>query len=181
MKNDNAESRRKLLKAIAAGSGAILAGKNLPENWARPVVDAVSLPAHAATSVQCCVIEALIDGRSQLVIRGDTVYWDHFEFSAPGLQQGTDLPTILCGTDWYPVWPGGVNVDCSNCTSQPVSGLVPTLGSIDQTVTMDVLQARESVAIVQQPDSGNGYTLIVEFNDNITSGSEIYRIQLCYL
>jgi len=42
--------RRKLLKSIAAGSGAVIAGKNLPESWTRPVVDAVLLPAHAQTS-----------------------------------------------------------------------------------------------------------------------------------
>lgn len=43
-------SRRKLLKSIAAGSGAIVAGKSLPESWSRPVVDSVMLPAHAQTS-----------------------------------------------------------------------------------------------------------------------------------
>jgi hypothetical protein len=44
------ESRRKLLKSIAAGSGALIAGKNLPDSWSRPVVDSVLLPAHAVTS-----------------------------------------------------------------------------------------------------------------------------------
>ena len=44
------ESRRKLLKSIAAGSGAIVAGKSLPESWSRPVVDSVMLPVHAQTS-----------------------------------------------------------------------------------------------------------------------------------
>ena len=44
------QSRRKLLKSIAAGSGAIVAGKSLPETWARPVVDSVLLPVHAQTS-----------------------------------------------------------------------------------------------------------------------------------
>ena len=43
-------SRRKLLKSIAAGSGAIVAGKSLPENWTKPVIDSVMLPAHAQTS-----------------------------------------------------------------------------------------------------------------------------------
>ena len=43
-------SRRKLLKSIAAGSGAIVAGKSLPESWSRPVVGSVMLPAHAQTS-----------------------------------------------------------------------------------------------------------------------------------
>ncbi|MFC1630713.1 hypothetical protein ACFL2N_02145 [Pseudomonadota bacterium] len=46
----SSESRRKLLKSIAAGSGAIVAGKSLPESWSRPVVDSVMLPAHAQTS-----------------------------------------------------------------------------------------------------------------------------------
>jgi hypothetical protein len=48
----SSESRRKLLKSIAAGSGAIVAGKSLPESWSRPVVDSVLLPAHAQTSPQ---------------------------------------------------------------------------------------------------------------------------------
>ena len=44
------ESRRKLLKSIATGSGVIVAGKSLPENWTKPVVDTVMLPAHAQTT-----------------------------------------------------------------------------------------------------------------------------------
>jgi len=43
-------SRRKVLKSLAAGGGAIAAGKSLPEQWARPVVDSVLLPGHAQTS-----------------------------------------------------------------------------------------------------------------------------------
>ena len=46
----SSESRRKLLKSIAAGSGAFIAGKSIPESWSRPVVDSVMLPAHALTS-----------------------------------------------------------------------------------------------------------------------------------
>ena len=41
---------RKLLKFIIAGSGAVVAGKTLPESWAKPIVDSVTLPAHAVTS-----------------------------------------------------------------------------------------------------------------------------------
>ena len=48
--NKSSESRRKLLKSIAAGSGAIVAGKSLPDSWSKPIVDSVMLPAHAATS-----------------------------------------------------------------------------------------------------------------------------------
>ncbi|MCP3908768.1 MAG: hypothetical protein GY712_12215, partial [Oceanicoccus sp.] len=44
------DSRRKLLKSIAAGSGAVVAGKTLPESWSKPVIDSVMLPAHAETT-----------------------------------------------------------------------------------------------------------------------------------
>lgn len=47
---ESSESRRKLLKSIATSSGAVVAGKSLPESWTRPVVDSVILPAHAQTS-----------------------------------------------------------------------------------------------------------------------------------
>ena len=44
------DSRRKLLKSFAAGSGAVVAGKSLPESWSKPVIDAVVLPSHASTT-----------------------------------------------------------------------------------------------------------------------------------
>lgn len=47
------DSRRKLLKSLAAGSGAVVAGKSLPKEWSKPVVDSVMLPAHAETT-NCC-------------------------------------------------------------------------------------------------------------------------------
>ena len=47
---NSSENRRKLLKSIAVASGAVIAGKDLPESWGRPVVDSVMLPAHAQTS-----------------------------------------------------------------------------------------------------------------------------------
>ena len=44
------QSRRKLLKTIAVSTGAVAVGKSLPGSWSRPVVNAVTLPAHAQTS-----------------------------------------------------------------------------------------------------------------------------------
>ena len=49
---NKSNARRKLLKGIAAGSGAVIAGKTLPESWSRPVIDSVMLPAHAQTSLR---------------------------------------------------------------------------------------------------------------------------------
>ena len=46
------KSRRKLLKSIALGGGAIAVGKTLPQSWTRPVVESVMLPAHAIATPQ---------------------------------------------------------------------------------------------------------------------------------
>ncbi len=43
-------SRRRLLKQLAVGSGTVVVGKSLPENWTKPVVKAVILPTHAVTT-----------------------------------------------------------------------------------------------------------------------------------
>jgi len=45
-------TRRKLIRSMLTGGGALVVGRNLPESWTRPVVDAVVLPAHAQLS--CC-------------------------------------------------------------------------------------------------------------------------------
>lgn len=42
--------RRKLLKSLAASGGFVATSKSLPEQWSKPVVDAVLLPAHAQTT-----------------------------------------------------------------------------------------------------------------------------------
>ncbi len=43
------DRRRELLKALSLGGGAV-AVTRLPATWSSPVVDAVTLPAHAVTS-----------------------------------------------------------------------------------------------------------------------------------
>ena len=60
----SSESRRKLLKSITAGSGAIVAGKSLPESWSRPVVDSVMLPAHAQTSTTYIIVSCTAESQN---------------------------------------------------------------------------------------------------------------------
>ena len=44
------QARRKLLKTLLAGGGVVSTAQVLPENWVRPVINTVALPAHAQTS-----------------------------------------------------------------------------------------------------------------------------------
>ncbi|MDH3690312.1 MAG: hypothetical protein OEU36_12615 [Gammaproteobacteria bacterium] len=48
--NQHNQQRRDALKKLITGSSAIGAAAVMPDKWAKPVVDAVLLPAHAQTS-----------------------------------------------------------------------------------------------------------------------------------
>lgn len=92
------DSRRKLLKSLAAGSGAVVAGKSLPESWSKPVINSVMLPAHAETTdatttpvplnyfgdlpvigdarlIQIC-IQCVSGNCSAKLLEGDTYYYE---------------------------------------------------------------------------------------------------------
>jgi len=120
-------SRRKLLKSIATGSGAIVAGKSLPESWAKPVVDSVMLPVHAQTSEDEPVLYAIGDTgpcggivfyisngglnglESSTVDQGGTVQWGCMGTAIPnarGLAIGdgaANTAAILIGCNVRPI------------------------------------------------------------------------------
>ena len=89
------KSRRKLLKSIAAGSGAVIAGKSLPDSWSRPVVDSVMLPAHAQTSQP--------QAFSQTITQNTTLITPtplNFDFDVTGLTPtGAGLITVTAFAD----------------------------------------------------------------------------------
>jgi hypothetical protein len=45
------QSRRRLLKTVAAGGGMFASSRMLPEKWASPVVDSILLPVHARSTM----------------------------------------------------------------------------------------------------------------------------------
>lgn len=44
------ENRRKAVRAIVLGGGAVTGAKSLPSEWSAPLVNSVVLPAHAETT-----------------------------------------------------------------------------------------------------------------------------------
>lgn len=92
-------SRRNLLKSIAAGSGAVIAGKSLPEKWSRPVVDSVLLPAHALTSNQVYSSNLAAIGMNELHPGGDTLLARFADGLVPQADAGVILTTVIaCAT-----------------------------------------------------------------------------------
>jgi predicted outer membrane repeat protein len=125
-------------------------------------------------------IRAYIDGESKLIISGDTVQWHHIFADAPGRWNGAMEPTYINGNAWYPTWPDDPNSDNQgcNCDSSTLTGVYPALPAQDQNVTMKINQARNLVSIVQQPNAGNGYTLIVDFDDSGPAAADWYDIEI---
>lgn len=88
-----AKSRRQLLKASVAGTGALVAGKSLPDQWSRPLVESVVLPAHAQTSL------AGVGGGLMLSLENG-VSADEFIFDSliPSANAGVGLPSDSMAT-----------------------------------------------------------------------------------
>ena len=121
------KARRKLLKTIVSGGGAIVAGKSLPESWTKPVVDSVMLPAHAETSpaeptpptpcTPCLVAQSYCNGGNTIIVSvavDGTVTVVH--------PQGTDTDTVdpCTGGDFEVIFPPSGN------TGQiTISGTIP--------------------------------------------------------
>jgi hypothetical protein len=129
-------------------------------------------------------IRAYIDGKSQIIITGNALYWHHLDFDAPGrweLGEGRQ-PTYLNQVKWDPAWPDvpdPTNEYC-NCNSSIYRG-IPNLAKTNQHVWMDFVRARGRISVIQQPNIDNDYTLILELDDNPFDGAEWYEINLYYI
>jgi len=62
----DSQGRRRAMKKIAAGVGVLAGCSVIPEQWVRPVVGQISLPAHAATSGEVLVEEETTDPAAEV-------------------------------------------------------------------------------------------------------------------
>jgi hypothetical protein len=120
-------------------------------------------------------IDAYIDGQDLLYIQGDTIQWDHLDYAAVGRYGGGNQPTIINGSDWYPSWPAVPPDEIRSPAWSSVGTLAPALPSQDMTVTLDPIFARDSLTISQLPTGANGYTLVLDFNDDVSPGPAWYE------
>ncbi len=140
-------------------------------------------------------VRAFIDGRDDLHVQGDRVWWEHGDFAGPGLLGAADQPTFLSTTTtsgtsdvtWCPVWSDGCNTCDGSCdelraptVSEPDETLSTSLPAEAQDVVLTRAACRGSCTIVQQPSAEDGYELVVELDDDRICGADWYDVALTY-
>jgi hypothetical protein len=128
-------------------------------------------------------VRALIDGRSQLILKANTAQWRHFDNAAPGLHGGRNEPTIINSVKWFPQWEDSdmdPEVRVTKAMSDVFDKVDPALPAAAMTVTMTKVHCRDSASVVQQPEAGNQFTTVIELNDDQSPGSDWYEVKLVF-
>jgi hypothetical protein len=58
----------------------------------------------AQTPANEVIVEAFIDGNSELRVKKTGIYWVNAEDAKPGKHGGSNFPTYVNGQPWQPVW-----------------------------------------------------------------------------
>lgn len=136
-------------------------------------------------------INAFIDGKDHLIIKGNSLYWNHLDFAAVGLWNNRNEPTkittyidskIKMNTyDWYPNWDDTSSKEVRHeAISSKFSELKPAIPSCELKVKIVPANARGSVRIAQSPKRDNDYTTIIEFDDNSIDGADFYAVSIIF-
>jgi hypothetical protein len=135
-------------------------------------------------AVRTVRIKALVNGRSRLHLRGDTAYWTHLEFDAPGRHDdgGGNGPTEIDGKEWLPDWPDDPdphNGFCG-CASSPYVALDPPIPQADLDVKLTKLAGRSRAILLQPPTRENHFTTTIELDDLTENGPETFKVELAF-
>jgi hypothetical protein len=136
------------------------------------------LPLAAGSAFADLTVSVQIDGHSKLVISTGAaggpakMAWDHLYAARPGTAGGS-FPTLLNGYHWFPTWPATPNGTPGMSSFLEIASTFPAEG-----VTLTQQSGRTPVSIVQQPNAGNAFTLVIDFDDSAPPGADDYSITL---
>jgi hypothetical protein len=156
---------------------------------------ALALPTVAAAAdIITLDIRAFVDGRDLLIIRGNTLQWDHRDFAAVGRIKmadgsGRNDPTVistslngvavLADYNWYPEWPEPVPAEIRYPAYSSVFSLLsPDFPLLDYAPSLHVVSARDRLSVNVLPSAANGYAFILDFNDNPSGGAAWYEARI---
>jgi hypothetical protein len=154
--------------------------------FATALSTAFSSAARAGTTTLDITVDT--DGRDDLIIHGNTLQWEHFDYTPVGLVAAADKDTNLTTTTngvtdlysvgWLPTWPDGT---ASGDLSSVFTSLAPAAPTGPAAVTLTVESARDSLTLAQAPTAANDYTTILDFNDDPAPGYVPYEAKLTYV
>lgn len=84
---------------------------------------------------------------------------------------------VLNSVAWMPSWPDGT---ASGAYSSVFTGLLPSIPGAVLDVTLTPEMARDAMSLVQLPSAVNGYTTIIEFNDDVSGSDDVYQARLTF-
>ncbi|MFZ4763547.1 MAG: SHD1 domain-containing protein [Roseimicrobium sp.] len=124
------------------------------------------------------IIEALIDGPSELRVKKDGIYWINGENAKPGRHEGQEEPTYVDGKSWRPNWKNQrADRGVDRTATKSVEGLDPTKVRFK---LLSVTMTRDGVGI-EKRDEITANLLQDEFSIRIPdsqTGSRWYKLAL---
>jgi len=177
-----------LLLLLIAGGGMFLAARPTTQSRTVPITLSSgirqtttlnALPAQPPGSIR---VQAYIDGRSQLRIKGATAQWYHNEYAAPGMHNNLKRPTVLNDKPWHPTFidAGPFAAVGVQSVSDIFEGIAPPLPAKAVEVKIHKVKVRGEVRVLQQPAADNDFTLIIELDDASVGGPIDYIVDLVF-
>ena len=173
-----------MMRNVACMFAAVAASATMPCGVGHAAGAPSEQPAAMNDSIE---IQAQIDGRDHLILKGGTAQWHHLDFAAVGRENGGNAPTLIGGMVreaytsifWLPTWPSPPPAEIRfEAQSSVLQGLQPPIPAEAARWQVQKVFGRGDVTIVEQPASANAYSLIVEFDDNRFGGSAFYGVVL---
>jgi hypothetical protein len=118
-------------------------------------------------------VKACIDGSDWLYVQGSSLWWVHRNYDKVGQHSdcGGFTYTVVDGNNWSHSWSGNT----TNTYTAMATGL-PSTGTV--TVSVSKSQGRGNISVTQQPNTSNGYTAAVLFDDDGPGGAATYEMTL---
>ncbi len=119
-------------------------------------------------------IQALVDGRDLIYIRGDKICIQHMLNQFIGEYNDSKIPVSINGTDlWYPKWNEAISDEHKFKEGIPA---LPTSGTWDESnmSIKFVTTGLGNIEIVTYPNENNNYTLTIKADDHLPSGAHWY-------
>ncbi|MCH8905696.1 MAG: right-handed parallel beta-helix repeat-containing protein [Candidatus Heimdallarchaeota archaeon] len=133
--------------------------------------------------------EALIDGKDELILQGEQIWYHHYYAQLPGKFNEENVSTVIDNHEWFPEFPMGEDEGDSTTVGElikldkmRVEFIIENIKIQDYDPNEDpgVQRSSNLVYISQQPLEENDFTLKVMLDDEGPNGAAWYAFSVVY-